>query len=44
VSLYERCGFIRVWTEHRALKCGDHDVDAHHMILDMTSRSASPRL
>lgn len=43
VGLYERCGFICVWTELRALKCGDHYVDAHHMILDMTSRDTSPR-
>jgi ribosomal protein S18 acetylase RimI-like enzyme len=42
VSLYERYGFLRVWTERRALKCGDHYVDAHHMILDMTSRDAAP--
>lgn len=39
VSLYERYGFLRVWTERRALKCGDHYVDAHHMILDVTSGS-----
>jgi len=39
VGLYERYGFLRVWTERRALKYGDHYVDAHHMILDMTSGS-----
>jgi len=39
VGLYERYGFLRVRTERRALKYGDHYVDAHHMILDMTSGS-----
>jgi ribosomal protein S18 acetylase RimI-like enzyme len=42
VDLYERYGFLRVWTERRALKCSDHYVDAHHMILDMTNRGGSP--
>ena len=40
VALYERFGFIRVWTERRALKCDDHYVYAHPMILDLTTRSA----
>jgi RimJ/RimL family protein N-acetyltransferase len=40
VALYERCGFICVWTERRALKCDDHYVDAHHMMLDLTHTSA----
>jgi ribosomal protein S18 acetylase RimI-like enzyme len=40
VALYERFGFVRVWTERRALKCADHYVDGHHMILDLTSGSA----
>lgn len=39
VALYERFGFIRVWTERRGLKWDDHYVDAYHMILDLTNRS-----
>jgi len=41
VALYERCGFMRVWTERRALKCGERYVDAHHMILELTNETAS---
>jgi ribosomal protein S18 acetylase RimI-like enzyme len=36
-ALYERYGFIRVWTELRALKIGNSYVDAHHMILPLTA-------
>lgn len=37
VRLYERFGFVRAWTESRALKLGDRYVDAHHMVLELTS-------
>lgn len=40
VALYERFGCIRVWTERHALKCVNHDVDAHHMIIDLTNETA----
>ena len=36
VALYERFGFVHVWTELRALWRGDHYVDAHHMIMSVT--------
>ena len=39
VSLYERFGFVQVWTERAALKWKDHYIDAHHMILTLTDRT-----
>lgn len=35
VALYERFGFVHMWTEKRALKADDRYVDAHHMVLDL---------
>ena len=35
VALYERFGFVRVWTELHALRRSGHDVDAHHMIMEI---------
>jgi len=37
-GLYERFGFVLVWTELNALKVGAHYVDAHHMILAFEGR------
>jgi ribosomal protein S18 acetylase RimI-like enzyme len=41
-ALYERYGFVHVWTELRALKIDDSYVDAHHMILPITSTRRTP--
>jgi ribosomal protein S18 acetylase RimI-like enzyme len=42
-ALYERFGFVRVWTERHALKVGDQYVDAHHMVLVLRDNAVNPR-
>jgi ribosomal protein S18 acetylase RimI-like enzyme len=42
-ALYERFGFVRVWTERHALKVGDHCVDAHHMVMTLGSTADDER-
>jgi ribosomal protein S18 acetylase RimI-like enzyme len=36
LALYRQFGFVPAWTEERCLKCGDHYVDGHHILLDLT--------
>lgn len=38
VRLYEQFGFVRAWTESRAMKVEDGYIDGHHMLLDLVSR------
>lgn len=37
IRLYQRFGFHIVWTETHGLKVGHQYVDAHHMVLDLTT-------